>query len=247
LPKQVLVLFIITILVVSSAFAAPDPSPPREDAAARAALQSYLEAAPSTAKWMRDVSMEMNMDASLPRLNKTGKLRALRHISNIGKITYRILSFQGDNTVKKDVIGKYLEAEAKATGGPSIGINHANYKFKYWGVYGSEDWQLYLFELQPRAKRLGLFRGWLWIHAATGLPVREQGELVKNPSIFLRKVSFVRDYELRDGVAIPKSIESSIDTRVVGRAELSIKFSNVSKEDRRLASLSGNAASAASQ
>jgi hypothetical protein len=238
--KQVLVL---GALAVCSAFAGPDPSPATENPSAQAALQSYLDAAPSTAKWMRDVSMEVNMDASLPRLNKTGKLHALRTISNIGKITYRVLSFQGDNTVKKDVIGKYLEAEAKATDTSSIGINHENYKFKYWGVHGSGDWQLYLFELTPRAKRVGLFRGWLWIHAATGLPVREQGEFVKTPSIFLKKVSFLRDYELRDGVAIPKSIESSIDTRVVGRAELSIKFSNVSKEDRRVASLSGVAGS----
>jgi hypothetical protein len=125
-----------------------------------------------------------------------------------------------------------------------MGITRENYKFKYWGLYGTGDWQLYLFELTPKEKRVGLFKGWLWIHATTGLPVREQGELAKNPSIFLKKVSFIRDYELRDGVAVPKSIDSSIETRVVGRAELNIKFSNISKEDRSVASLSPTASDA---
>jgi hypothetical protein len=230
--------------LTSLAVAAPDPTPAKEDPAAEAALQTYLDSAPSTAKWMRDVSMEVSIDASLPRLKKTGKLQALRKISHIGKISYVVRAFTGDNTVKKEVIGKYLEAESKASEGPSMGITRENYKFKYWGLYGTGDWQLYLFELSPKEKRIGLFKGWLWIHAATGLPVREQGELAKNPSIFLKKVSFIRDYELRDGVAVPKSIDSSIETRVVGRAELNIKFSNISKQDRSVASLSTTASDA---
>jgi hypothetical protein len=183
--------------------------------------------------------MDVNIEASLPRLKKTGKLQALRHISKIGKISYVLRGFQGDDTVKRDVIGKYLEAESRANGDSSaLAITPDNYKFKYYGRYGSGDWQLHLFELNPKVKRVGLFRGWLWIHDATGLPVREQGELVKNPSIFLRRVSFVRNYEIRDGVAIPTRMDSTIDTRVVGRAEISIEFSNILKqEDRSLASL----------
>ena len=35
----------------------------------------------------------------------------------------------------------------------------------------------------------------------------------------------------RDGVAIPKHIESTVDTRVVGRAELKIDYSNFTKPD----------------
>ena len=111
--KHILLLSIVA-LTAPSLLAAPEPGPAKEDPAAHAALQNYLDSAPSTAKWMRDVSMEVSIDASLPRLKKTGKLEALRKISNIGKITYIVRAFKGDNTVKKEVIGKYLEAEAKA-------------------------------------------------------------------------------------------------------------------------------------
>jgi len=47
----------------------------------------------------------------------------------------------------------------------------------------------------PRQKRQGLFKGDLWIDAATYLRVQESGYLVKSPSIFLKKVAFVRKYE----------------------------------------------------
>ena len=222
----------------SLALAEPAGSAIRDDPAALTALRTYLQSTPSNQAWLRDVSMDVDIEASLPKLNKAGKLHALRHISNIGKITYRMVTFQGDNTVKKDVIARYLEAEAKASDGGSMALNTDNYKFKYRGLFGQGDWKLFLFELEPKSKRVGLFQGWLWIHAASGLPVREQGDFVKTPSIFLKKISFIRDYELRDGVAVPKSLETFTDTRGFGRAELTIRFSNYAKKDvPRLASL----------
>lgn len=229
------------MLAFHAAFAEPEPSPAKEDPAGATVLDSYLKTAPANQAWMRDVTMDVDIDAKLPRLNKTGRLHALRNISKIGKITYNALRLEGDNTVKKDVIARYLEAEAKAIGGASLSVTPENYKFKYYGAYGQGDWKLHLFELTPKQKRDGLFQGWLWVHDGTGLPVREQGDLVKTPSIFLRKVSFVRDYEIRDGVAVPKQIESLIDTRIVGRAELNVKFSNYSKKNSSLASLNVSA------
>jgi hypothetical protein len=236
--RTVFLLLFFLAVAVFPALGEPAAAPPEnQDPAVQTALRSYLESANTNKAWLRDVSMDVDIDAALPKLKKTGRLHALRHISDLGKITYRILTFQGDNTVKKDVIARYLEAEAKSTDSSSIAINHTNYKFKYRGTYGGPDWQLYLFELEPKSKRVGLFQGWLWIHAATGLPVREQGEFVKSPSIFLKKISFVRDFELRDGIAVPKTLETVTDTRGFGTAELNIRFSNYSKQDAgRLAS-----------
>jgi len=170
----------------------------------------------------------MEIEASLPSLNRKGKFHALRHISKLGKITYRAITFQGDNTIKNDVIARYLQAE-KESADKNLNLRRTpeNYKFKYYGQYGEGDWKLHLFELIPKEKKPGLFRGWLWIEATTGLPVREQGEFVKNPSIFLKRVEFVRDYEIRDGVAVPVKMDSQIQTRVAGKAEMSIRYSNL--------------------
>jgi hypothetical protein len=73
-----------------------------------------------------------------------------------------------------------------------------------------------------------LFKGELWLDAETCLPVRESGRFVKSPSIFLRRIEFVREYDIRDGVAIPRQIESTVETRLVGKAELTVRFHNIS-------------------
>jgi hypothetical protein len=41
----------------------------------------------------------------------------------------------------------------------------------------------------------------------------------------------VRDYQIENGVAIPKHIETKADVRILGRAELSIDYSNVSRQE----------------
>jgi len=183
---------------------------------------------------LRNVSMEVDIEAELPMLKKEGTLRALRHISQVGKVTYEVLSFIGDNMIKKDVIARYLAAEVDSTSNGETGsmaINEENYRFKYRGEYGGGDWRLHLFELKPRHKGMGLFRGWLWLEAESALPVRESGVLVRNPSVFLRRVEFTRDYHVRDGVSVPVRLESKIRTRLVGTAELRIRFGEVTGEE----------------
>lgn len=199
-------------------------------------LQQYLENSRHQRMSFRNVSMTVDIEAALPSLKKKGRLRALRQISKLGKITYKVLGFAGDNMVKKDVIARYIRAEVKTSDSPkrdSLAINTKNYKFKYRGMYGSGNWKLHLFEVKPRKKRVGLFRGWLWIEASSGLPVRISGRLVKNPSVFLKRVDFVRDYDTRSGIAVPTRIESKIKTRLVGVAELTIRFDNVAFHNPR--------------
>jgi len=36
---------------------------------------------------------------------------------------------------------------------------------------------------------------------------------------------------MQNGIAIPKHLESTVDTRIVGRAELSINFSHFTREN----------------
>jgi len=84
----------------------------------------------------------------------------------------------------------------------------------------------HIFEVTPRKKRQGLFKGDLWIDAKTFLRVQESGYLVKNPSVFLKKIAFVRKYEIHDGISVPRQVQSVVDTRLVGKAELTIDFSH---------------------
>ena len=198
-----------------------------EATAAQDVLQRYLAAANEPSRQLRDVEMNVEIDASLPKLNRKGKLSALRGIGRLGQITYKAITFQGDDSIKRDVIARYMQTEVEASQKPGLGIEPANYKFRYADFHVNGDWKLYLFELIPKQKRAGLFRGWVWIEAKTALPVREEGEMVKSPSIFLRRISFTRDYLVQNGVAVPSAIRSTVETRIVGKAEIEVRYSNL--------------------
>ncbi len=223
------------ILIASALLAVPtsvwSSPPPAPDDASLEIVGRYLDATKTQQQVLRGAQMEMNVHADLPKLGKEGTLRALKIVSKLGKITYKALGFSGDNTVKQEVIARYLQAESEGRENGSIAISPQNYKFKLKNTSTINDKRVYIFQLTPKKNEIGLFKGELWLDAATGMPVKEVGRFVKNPSVFLKKVEFVRDYEIRDGVAIPSHIESTVDTRLIGKAELSILFTNLSYPD----------------
>ncbi len=194
-------------------------------------IAQYQTATKTQQAALRGAQMDVAIDAKLPKLEKQGKLIALRTISKLGKIGYKILGFQGDATIKQEVIARFLQAEMEAAKGEDIAITPANYKFRHKGSIEQGGVRTEMFQITPKRKRVGLFKGDLWLDAATGMPVRESGVFVKTPSIVLKKVEFIREYQIQDGVAIPKHLESVADVRVFGKAELNIDFTNFSKQD----------------
>jgi hypothetical protein len=203
-------------------------APVEEDVAKQEMITRYVEAKQTQQAALRGAQMQVDIDAKLPRLEKQATLRALRTISKLGKITYKALGFSGDSTVKNQLIARYLAEETKS---PEAAITPANYKFKYKGKSERDGRTLHIFQITPRKKVVGVFRGELWLDAATAMPVREAGEAVKSPSVFVKKMQFVQDYEIRDGVAFPKHFQGTADVRMVGRAELNIDFSNFTRQE----------------
>ncbi len=200
-----------------------------EDLESQEIIHKYMAARATQKEALLGAQMRVDIDAKLPRLEKQGTLTALRRISKLGKITYKALGFSGDNTIKSEVITRYLAAEAEA---PENAIVPANYKFKYKGVAQRNGQNVQIFQVTPRKKRVGMFKGELWLDEATAMPVREAGRLVKTPSIFLKKVVFVNEYEIQNGIAIPKRFQSTADVRVFGRAELNVDFSNFTRQQK---------------
>lgn len=188
-------------------------------------INRYLQA--TQAGSFKPDAVEVDIDATVPRLKQHGRLRVLRKISAVGKITYHVLGFQGDNTVKNQVIARYLQAEQQGQNDTKLSISPANYKFKLKGEKTTPEGNLaYVFQVSPRAKRVGLFKGELWLDAATYLPVVEKGRLVKNPSVFFSKVDFERDFAILHGSAVPERMNSTIRTRLVGKVNLTVAYSN---------------------
>ncbi len=191
-------------------------------------INRYLQATQADAfSTAKNGPLEVEIEASVPKLNQHGHLTALRKISDVGKITYRVLGFQGDNTIKKEVIARYLQAEQQGQDDKSLTLSPANYKFKLKGKkVASNGSDVYVFQVSPRRKRMGLFKGEVWLDAQSYLPVFEKGRLVRNPSVFFRQVDFERDFAIQNGSAVPAHMSSVINTRLVGKVNLSVAYSS---------------------
>ncbi len=188
---------------------------------AAVALDRYFAAAPHSTTWTTET---IEIDASLPKLAEHGRLRAIRRLLPFGQPEYQVLATDGDRTVRQQVIARYLSAEAESANlsPTSVAITPGNYRFRYAASISEGDTHIHIFEITPRKKRPGLIKGQLWIDAATGVAVRQTGYVVRTPSIFIRRINVTRDTLLRDGVAYAKTTQLQIDTRLVGRANLTI-------------------------
>jgi hypothetical protein len=219
-PALLPLIFLLALLAPANTHAASAAIMDSNDPAAMA-FARYIAGQVQTVPWSVEA---VEIEASLPKSEKQARLRAIRRLLPLGKPEYQVLEIAGDRTVTRQVIARYLSAQIQAAAIPvsSIAITPANYKFTYKGPVETAGALAYSFAIKPRKKREGLIKGELWLDGETGAVVRQSGYLVKNPSIFVRRVAVTQDTAISDGLAAERITHLSIDTRVVGRAELTI-------------------------
>ena len=191
------------------------------DASAAAVLQRFMGSRGEAGGWPVET---IQIEASLPRLKKTGRLRAIRRVFPIGQPDYKVLEIAGDATVKNQVIVRYISADEKATelAPSSVALTPANYKIHYAGTVWLGNRLTYAFRVIPRKKREGLINGVLWLDGETGVVVREFGYLAKSPSVFVKRINLSRENELNNGTIATRITHVSVETRLIGRAQLVI-------------------------
>jgi hypothetical protein len=191
----------------------------------RSVLQRYLQASTDHPRAGREQSMEVEIDASLPRLRKRGKMRGLRVITRAGQTVYTRLRFSGDRLVGKDVISRYLAADVQnQLDDQRFAIGTKNYRFGPGKEADYNGRAAQVFRVIPKRKRAGLFRGELWLDVSTALPLREWGDFVKSPSAFLSHPRFVRDYNLLEDESRPRRLILTAHTAFVGDVQMTIWF-----------------------
>ena len=182
---------------------------------------------------LRGVIMVAHFAGRLPTMEKSATLDAKRRVNKEGVIEYDTTDRQGDVTIQKYLIATFINGEMESSGkdNSKVAVTAANYKFKYKGKRDNDGRTVFVFEINPRRNREGLFKGEIWLDADTGLTVREAGRFVKSPSVFLKKVFFAREYTIREGYAVPKLIQTAIETRFWGLAELDVQYSGFTWEE----------------
>lgn len=215
----------LSVFVISGLSAFPADAA-MADLSGEQVLQRYFAAQQDVV--LRGVSMESTFFAKVPKLSRDGMVVAHRIISPSGEIRYETVRTEGDKGIVKDVIARLMttEMDAPPASYKAVAVNRENYKFKHKGTSDRDGRLIHIFEVSPRKKRVGLFKGEIWVDQETGLPIREAGKLVKSPSVFLKDVTFVREYEIKDDHPMPLRTVSVSQTRFWGRAEISIDYSN---------------------
>jgi hypothetical protein len=165
------------------------------------------------------------IEAELPDTAQRGEFQLRRRFVAPKTLLFTPVRFVGDNFVKSNVIARLLQTEVDhANKGESArtAINEANYKFNYKGMEEIDSRPVHVFQVKPRAKRPGLFKGRVYLDASTGSLRRAEGTLVKTQSFFIKKIEFVQDYADLDGYTLPVHVRSVAKTRLVGRAVVEI-------------------------
>jgi hypothetical protein len=224
---KVCVLLLSLCAVPLLAFSATEPG---SAAVETAIVQKYTSARNIQEIRLKAASMDIDIQGDIPKLKKQGRFHALRRISPMGLISYDRRHFEGDGTVKNQLIIRYLSAEAerRKEQTSSMAVTPDNYRFKYKGRRVLDGREAHLFQISPIKKREGMFQGELWLDVDTCLPLRESGSLVKRISVFVRKTAFVRTFEIHDGLSFPLQEQWQFQAVGVGKAELIVAFSNIS-------------------
>jgi hypothetical protein len=197
------------------------PVAPQDTEGASRVFARYLAGIQQACAWSVE---SIEIEASLPQLRKEGHLRAIRRVNLAGEADYQVLEISGDQTVRQQVINRYLTGQATAAEMPpdSIAMTPANYEFRYKGAANLAEAVVYVFQIKPRKKRRGLMSGELWLDGETGAAIRQSGYLVKSPSVFVKRVAITRETVLDRGVVRMRLTHLSVDTRLVGLADLTV-------------------------
>lgn len=192
------------------------------------ALVTYLNGAQRQLAELGAYSDATVIEADLPATAQHGKYELRRMYQAPRSLVFAAIRFAGDSFVKTNIITKLLQSEVEHVQkgeGAQTAITADNYKFNLKGTDTLDGRTYYRYQVKPRQKRPGLFKGFILVDAASGRLRRAEGTMVKSPSLFVKKIEFMQDYEEYGPFSLPVHIHSVAKTRLVGRAVVEIYHS----------------------
>jgi len=205
------------ILIVSVGFCSGQSLTPDQ------AIDRYLTRSRDGQPECPDCAFAVQIDASLPKFKKEGSMSGVKVVSRTGQAVYRGLQFSGDKLVKTAVIARFLANEAKPPERVAgTDVTRQNYSIVYDRASPYNELRAYVFRVKPIRKRIGLFKGELWLDATTAAPLRLWGDFVKSPSIFVRNFRFVQDYQRIGDRFQPLRLLVTVETRIAGEVEMAV-------------------------
>lgn len=188
------------------------------------ALQTFERRSQLQAAHLASYSATTVIHAELPGTSQQGEFELRRHYAAPHTLEFKPVHFTGDGFVKNNVITRLLQSEVEHQKEDTslTAITPANYKFSFKGTVQLDDRLVHVYQTKPRKKRVGLFKGRIFLDVYTGALARAEGSVVKSPSFFVKKIEFVQDYVDYGSFTFPAHMHSDARTRVLGRVIVDI-------------------------
>lgn len=193
---------------------------------AELALDTYRRQANRQSQALAGYSASTLIRAELPTSSQRGEFRLERHYIAPRTLAFKAVRYEGDGFVKTNVIARILQSEVDHVqkDDPSLtALAPENYKFSHKATTQLDGRTVHVYQIKPRKKRPGLFKGQIYLDAQTGRLVRVEGRVVRSPSIFIKKIDFVQDYAEVDGFNLPAHMHSEAKAALVGRTVVDIE------------------------
>ena len=193
------------------------------------ALATYEQHSAQQASQLEAYSATTVIHAELPDTEQKADYELQRQYHAPRTLLFKPVHFMGDKFVRSNVIARLLQSEVDHVekDDPSqTALTMANYKFSYKGKSEIGGQPVHVFQVKPRKKRIGLFKGRMYLEAHTGNLVRVEGTVVKSPSFFVKNIQFTQDYATIDSFTLPVHMHSEAKARIVGRTVIDVTHTN---------------------
>jgi hypothetical protein len=217
--------FIVALLCTSACCA---DEPPSITLSPAQALQVYQQRAAQQLDTLTSYSDETFITAELRETGQQAEFLLKRTFSPPRSLTFSVVTSSGSAFVKHEVIARVLHEEVARVQkgkGMNLAILADNYKFLFKGIEGLEGRTVYAFEVKPRRKQAGLFKGKIFLDCREGHIARSTGRLVRTPSWWVKRVDFVRDYADLETFTFPVRTQVTAQARLVGRISITVVHS----------------------
>jgi hypothetical protein len=142
---------------------------------------------------------------------------------------FTIRSSTGSKLLIERVFNKLLQGEQEALTEENqsrVALNNDNYTFALTGHENTPAGSYYILAVEPRTKNKLLYRGRIWVDATDFAVARIEAAPAKNPSFWIKDTTIEHVYIKVGDFWLPSSNHSTTDTRLGGRAVLTIDYTD---------------------
>jgi len=142
---------------------------------------------------------------------------------------FKIISEKGSGLIRTRVFKPLMDVEVETASERNrldSSITPNNYTLALLGEEEVAGSHCFVVQATPKRADTYLFTGKIWIHSVEFAVVQIEGQPAKNPSLWIKKVDFVRRYQKIGEFWLPLKNESITRVRLFGKNTLTTEYDN---------------------